>query len=487
MRIKLDDSEVKQANTSKPKKSPTITTPKKKIKERRKSSTVKKATKVIFTITGILFAIFLAYGGYLGYKAYRAGRAIGLNLNPSDVISQELATLKKDSTGEYTNALIVGIDTRETGNLLNTDTIILVSYNHETHDVIMMSIPRDFHVQINPEVYWFNRINSVYSTYEEKGEGQGLLRLREVVTEITGKEIQYHAMIDYKGFVELIDSLGGVDVNVENSFTDYRFPAEPGYKTVSFEEGPQHMDGETALEYARSRHSLDNNEGSDFARARRQQRLITAVTDKIISSSLLDPQSLMNLFNVIQDNIKISEFTIKDIEAGLKELKKYQADGDTYSFVLDPTAGASKLVTSKDVVNTGAYAIGPTEGLGQYENIQEYITQVWKNPKLYEENPVIRIYNTGLGYTETREKYLDLTGNFPYLKIYYAGTLYNNKEHTISYINSSENYDYSLEIINNYIKPDLTEQPEYITTKLNGEDITVLYGKPIVSVNSTEE
>jgi LCP family protein required for cell wall assembly len=341
----------------------------------------------------------------------------------------------------------------------------------------MMSIPRDFHVQINPEVYWFNRINSVYPTYEAKGEGKGLPRLQEIVTEITGKEIQYYAMINFKGFVELIDSLGGINVNVENSFTDYRFPTEPGYKTVSFEAGPQHMDGQTALEYARSRHSLDNNEGSDFARAKRQQKVIEAVIDKIISNSLLDPQSVMNLFNVIQDNVKISEFTLKDIEAGVKELKKFQEDGETYSFVLDPTAGAGKLVTSQNVVNTEAYAIGPVKGLGQYQDIQEYMKHVWSNPKLYEENPVIRVYDTGLGYTEAREKYLDLTKQFPYLKIYYAGTLYNDKELTISYINNSEkNYDHSLKTVNEYIKPDSTQKPEYITTKLNGEDITILYG-----------
>jgi LCP family protein required for cell wall assembly len=463
MRIKLDDSEIKQPNTS--------------IRRKEKNFNVKKATKVIFTITGILFAVFLAYGGYLVYKTYKAGKQIGFNLNPSDVISQELATLKKDSSGKYTNALVLGVDTRETNNLLNTDTIILVSYNHETHDVIMMSIPRDFHVQINPEVYWFNRINAVYPTYEAKGESEGLPRLQEIVTEITGKEIQYYAMINFKGFVELIDSLGGINVNVENSFTDYRFPTEPGYKTVSFEAGPQHMDGQTALEYARSRHSLDNNEGSDFARAKRQQKVIEAVIDKIISNSLLDPQSVMNLFNVIQDNVKISEFTLKDIEAGVKELKKFQEDGETYSFVLDPTAGAGKLVTSQNVVNTEAYAIGPVKGLGQYQDIQEYMKHVWSNPKLYEENPVIRVYDTGLGYTEAREKYLDLTKQFPYLKIYYAGTLYNDKESTISYINNSEkNYDHSLKTVNEYIKPDSTQKPEYITTKLNGEDITILYG-----------
>jgi len=489
MRITLDDNEIK-APKSKPIKQDVIQkklkTKKNKIK--KDSPKIKKITKIIFIIAGILLTIFLSYAGYIVYKAYKTGIEIGLKLNASDLISQETATLAKDSTGTYTNILIVGIDTRETGNLLNTDTIILVSYNHNTNNVIMMSIPRDFHVQANPDVYWFTRINAVYSNYQQQGEEEGLLRLRDVVTEVTGQEIQYHAMIDYNGFIELIDFLGGIDVNVENSFIDYMYPADSGgYKTVSFEEGPQTMDGETALEYARSRHSMNNNEGSDFARARRQQNVINAVLNKIISNSLLDPQSIMSLFNVIQDNLKASEFTIDDIKAGINEVNKLQESGNIFSLILDPTAGANKLITSKNVVSTGAYAIGPIDGLGNYEDIQEYIQYVWNDPQLYEEDPTIRIYNTGLGYTETREKYSAFIEQFPYLRVLYMGTLYNNKQNTVSYINSDEGYIYSLQSINKYLNADSTEKPEYITTSLNGEDITILYGEQIISTNNTQE
>jgi polyisoprenyl-teichoic acid--peptidoglycan teichoic acid transferase len=482
MRITLDDSEVKRP----PIKKERVKIPKRVKNGNRNTnitSKVKLATKIIFGLVGVLLVVFISYGGYLAYKTYKAGKQIGLNLRPSDVISQELATLKKDSSGKYTNALIIGIDTRERGNLLNTDSIILLSYNHEAKDVIMLSIPRDLHVEIKPETHWYNRINSVYSSYEDSEKA--LYRLREIVSEITNKEIQYHAMIDYKGFVELIDTLGGINVNVENSFTDYQYPEGFGYKTVRFQEGPQLMDGDTALEYARSRHSMQNNEGSDFARARRQQKVITAVSEKITSSSLLDPQSIMSLFNVIQDNVKISEFTLNDVEAGVKELQKFRDTGETYSFVLDPNAGGGKLL-SENVVNTEAYAIAPITGLGNYEAIHEYINVVWSMPQLYEEDPTIRVYNTGLGYTETKDKYIKLTQQFPYLKIYYAGTLYNDKEGIVSYINSASGFTDSLRILNKYIKPDSTEKPEYITTRLNAEDITVLYGSQVVKDDDTQ-
>lgn len=475
MRITLDDSDIKEPTikTHSGKKLSTLKSTN--LLKQDSPSKVKKVTKIILIIAAILLTVFLSYSGYIVYKAYKAGELMGLNLKPSDIISQEVPTLKKDSSGEYTNILLVGIDTRERGNLLNTDTIILASYNHKTQDVILLSIPRDLHVQINPDVFWFQRINSIYVTYEGKGEGKGLPRLREVVEEITGYEIQYHAMVDFKGFEQLIDSIGGIDVNVENSFTDYQYPEGNSYKKVSFQQGPQHMDGKTALEYARSRHSLQNSEGSDFARARRQQIVLSAVTERVSLSSLLDPKSLMNLFNVVQDNIKISEFTINDIEAGIEVLKKFKDEGETYSFVLDPSAGSGKLLKEDQ-----SYAIGPVEGLGKYGNIKKYLQNVWKNPALYEDDPVVRVYNTGLGYTETHAQYLKLVENFPYIKFIYTGTLYNDKESTVSYINKEKGFAHSLRPINDFIKPDSTQKPEYIQNSLNAEDITILYGKEIV-------
>ncbi len=493
MRITLDDSDLKKPINKKSirKVSPGNHRVRNKDNNKKSEFSIKKVTKIIFSITGVLFAVFLAYGGYMLYKTYKAGTMIGFNFRPSDVISQELPTLKTNSTGKYTNALLVGIDTRETGDLLNTDSIMLVSYNHDTKEIILLSIPRDFHVQINPDKEWYNRINSVYSTYKEQGEDESLLRLRDVVTEITGQEIQYHGMIDYNGFIELIDTLGGIEINVENSFTDYRFPDGNGYKTVSFTEGPQTMNGKTALEYSRSRHSLQNGEGSDFARARRQQKVISALTSKLTSTSLLDPQSLMNVFNVIQDNVKISDFNLNEVEAGITELKEFKEKGEIYSFVLDPNAGAGKLVSTLSL-ESGAYAIGPVDGLGNYADIKEYIGNVLDSPPLYEEDPIVRVYNTGLGYNPTLEEYNKLVAEFPYLKIYYAGTLYNDKEGVVTYINAEEAFQNSFESINEFIKPDSKEKPEYITSRLNAEDITILYGKQLeqseseVNVEQTE-
>jgi LCP family protein required for cell wall assembly len=384
--------------------------------------------------------------------------------------------------------MIVGIDTRENSSLLNTDTIVVASYNYDTNSVTMLSIPRDFHVEVNKATHWFARINAVYGTAEKNAEGTGLDELQKTVEEITQQEIQYYAMVDFKAFVEIIDSIGGITVDVENSFIDYMYPLGTGYQTVSFTEGIQEMDGETALQYARSRHSMQNGEGSDYARAARQQKVIIAVKDKILSTeTLTNPVTLMNLISSVADNIKVSEFNLEDIQAGLDLAKEYQEkNGVLNNFVLDPSIGNGKLVEVKTLAS-GAYAIGPKLGLGIYTDIHEFLQMLAKDPELYAEDSTIRVYNTGLGYQATYQKVLELQEQYPYLNIVFSGTLYSDKEGITVYTHDSEPKPHTVEILSTYLNADSTTKPEYITNNLNGEDVTILLGKEILVEETTSE
>jgi len=437
---------------------------------------------VLITVVGSIF--------YFLYKGYKATKDIGFNFSPGQLIEQKKdPELKKDSTGKYTNVLIVGIDTRENTQLLNTDVIIVGSYNHETKDIVMISVPRDFHAQTHLDKLWFNKINSTYMVNEKKLPGSGLTALEQVVEGVTGLEIQYHAMIDFKGFVDLIDSVGGVYVNVDNSFTDYMYPLGTGYQTVSFKAGPQLMDGDTALKYSRSRHSQQNGEGSDYARARRQQKVIDALKDAVLSSeTLLNPTKIMGLFSAIQNNVKVSEFDLEDVQAGVNILKSIKDDdkGSTYSFVLDPTAGNYSLISTNIVKNAG-YAIAPKEGLGKYTNIHEYIQLTLNNPTLYSENPSIYVYDVGLGYQETYKKTQELRDHFKYLNIKFMGTKYRDKEGIHVFSHKDDEYSYSVNTLAKYLKIESTVKPEYITTRLNNENISILFGKTVVVQPTTED
>jgi LCP family protein required for cell wall assembly len=439
-----------------------------------------KKRKRIIIIT-ILLILFLGIG-FLIYRGYLFSHNFGFRFQPVNLLTKEKKELRKDSSGNFTNVLLVGIDTRENGGLLNTDTIILASYNYTTHNISLISIPRDFHVEVQEDVNWYARINSLYSTAEQKEEGLGIIELQKSVESLTGQEIQYYAMVDFKAFVEIIDAIGGIDVNVENSFTDYRYPLGSGYQTVSFEAGPQTMDGETALKYSRSRHSTHNNEGTDFARARRQQKVIIALRDKLLSSeSLTSPKTLVGIFSSVAGNVRLSEFTTKDIEAALKLANQYEEnEGKAFSFVLDPTAGNNSIVERKNL-ESGAYAIGPTLGLGEYEDIKEYVRLIINSPEIYDENARILVYDTGAGFKDAQDMTEILKEELPYINILFSGTLYSDKEEVVVFSHQDEketnNFSYTLTALSEVIKPDLVENPEYITTNLNGEDVTILLGK----------
>lgn len=445
-----------------------------------KSPTVDKPKKEINTKKIILFsviALVVCGIGFLAYKGYVLSKGIGFKFDSNSILNQETPELKKDSSGKFTNALIVGIDTRETGEEHSTDTIILLSYNHETNKALMLSIPRDFNVEIGEDSGWFSRINAVYANAEDKEEGSGLKELKKTVEKVTDLEIQYYGMVDLKGFTKIVDAVGGIDVNVENSFTDYLYPIGKSYKTISFKAGPQTMDGTTALEYARSRHSQQNNEGSDYARARRQQKVIVALKDKVLSSeTLTNPRKILDIISSVTKNIKVSDFTLDDIEAGLNLAKKFdEENGTVYSFVLDPTSGGYSLI---EVKSTEPYAIGPKDGYGVYTRIQEYIENIIAEPALYSEKPNLYVYDTGLGYKAAQETIKEMKIEYPYINITFNGTLFKDKEGVVVYSNT-EDFPNSIDTVASYLKTESKTKPEYITSKVGNGGVTILLGKEI--------
>ena len=444
----------------------------------------KKGLKI--AIIAIVILVILGGATYAIYKGYTLSKAIGFKLDSESILNTKEPELKKDSTGKYTNVLLVGIDTREKTELFNTDSIILISYNYETNDVLMLSVPRDFNVQITEGIKWYDRINSVYASAENREDGSGLDALEKSVETVTGMEIQYHGMVDFKAFTEIVDTVGGIDINVENSFTDYSYPKGKLYETVTFKAGPQTMDGDTALKYARSRHSQQNNEGSDYARARRQQKVIIALKDKILSTeTFTNPRKIMEMVASLANNIKVSEFTLEDIEAGLNLAQKFESEeGEVYSFVLDPSIGNYSLVETK-ILESGAYAIGPKEGFGVYTNIREYVEYMNKYPAMYSEKPIIYVYDTGIGYQLAREKTLQLKKDFPYLNIVFYGTLYKDKEGEVVYT-SSEDFPNTVTTLSKHLEIENQTKPEYITTNIGSNSVIILLGKDITTIEESE-
>ncbi len=180
---------------------------------------------------------------------------------------------------ERFTVLVMGMDRRpgEMGQSFRTDTMILVSLDPDTKRVGILSIPRDLFVDIPG--YDPNRINTAYSYGELEGPGGGPRLAMQTVQYNLGIPVNDYVVIDFNAFIGLIDEIGGIDVYVQTPIYDPEYPdMNYGYDPFSITAGWHHLDGETALKYARSRHSSD-----DIDRQRRQQDVIYAIRDRVIN------------------------------------------------------------------------------------------------------------------------------------------------------------------------------------------------------------
>lgn len=217
----------------------------------------------------------------------------------------ELSGQRKDRI----NVLLLGMGGAGHDGPYLTDTMIIASIKPSTNQVSMISIPRDLSVYI--ENRGLNKINHINAYGEIDRPGWGAAKTAEEVEKIFDLPIHYYLRLDFKAFEKIIDQVGGVTVNVDRTFTDSEYPAENHeYQTITFEKGVTTMDGETALQYARSRHG-DNGEGSDFARARRQQKMLVALKQKVISfSTIANPVKIGNILKTVDNHISTNmDFT----------------------------------------------------------------------------------------------------------------------------------------------------------------------------------
>lgn len=189
-----------------------------------------------------------------------------------------------------------------------TDSIQVANLDLQNARVRILGIPRDIWIESSKD-----KINTLYTYAEKKSPGSGLNSMQDTLQKLTGTNITFTAVINFDHFSELIDTLGGIDVVVANSFIDDHYPIKGKendtcggdtsykcrYKTLSFTAGKNHFDGETALAFVRSRYST-SDEGNDFARLQRQQSVIEAIIEKL-KKHLSNPtvSKLRNIYAVL--------------------------------------------------------------------------------------------------------------------------------------------------------------------------------------------
>lgn len=201
--------------------------------------------------------------------------------------------------------LLLGLDMRkdEKDTPTRSDTIILLTIDPATKKAGMLSIPRDLWVPIPG--HGENKITTAHFFGEIDQPGGGPALAKKTIEYNFGIKINYYARVDFTGFSRLIDSIDGVTIDVDKPIKDDEYPTEDsGTLRFYIPTGIQHMDGQTALHYARSRHS-DN----DFGRALRQQQVILAARQKILQPSIIAkvPQLMGILFDSVKTDVSITD------------------------------------------------------------------------------------------------------------------------------------------------------------------------------------
>ncbi len=271
-----------------------------------------------------------------------------------------------------------------------TDSLMVVIVDPAHLTLTLLSIPRDSWVPLlfDGQTPVYNKINTAYAfakdptLYPDRlprytgAQGPGNFAM-DTVARVLGIPIRYYVALDFQGFREMIDAVGGIDVAVPDSFTA-RYPKnddpaiDASWTVVRFTRGTEHMDGERALEYARARETLDNpSEGTDFARSRRQRQILEAFKER-----LLQPGGLIHLpqlMGIAAQHVD-TNYTIPDV-AHLGQLILGWRNVTIFQTALT-SANYLEEATGPD----GAYLLVPSAPDQSWRQIRAFARHLWADP-----------------------------------------------------------------------------------------------------------
>lgn len=285
-----------------------------------------------------------------------------------DAISTEpLWSVHFSPVGEA-NVLVLGYGGQGHEGGYLTDSLLLLHNDLGGGGSAQINVPRDLWVQIPPDSGRYAKLNGAYAYGRgEAGDPVAGGRMATYkVQQVTGLKTERWVTIDFQGFRALVDALGGVDIEVERAFSS-DYPAndnpsiDPSWITVSFAAGRQHMDGETAIRYARARYADVPEEASDFARAQRQQRLLAAIAARLKSPvHWWRAFGVMNALQpVLQTNLAPADLLILFLRADLGGATRIRLD-DTNVLVNATSDDGQAILQPRD---------------GDYGTVERYIRE----------------------------------------------------------------------------------------------------------------
>ena len=322
--------------------------------------------------------------GFVGFRAVMASsKVVTKNISggaPALNGIVDPTKLKGEGDGRI-NILLLGVGGANHDGGTLSDTIMVASIDPANKTVSMLSIPRDLYVKIPGHGY--GRINSADSL-------GGPELSKTVVSGIIDLPIHYYVQLDFSGFKQAIDAVGGVSVNNETALSDTSYPCDNGrgYCPFVMAPGPHQLNGTTALKYARCRHGSC---GNDFGRAARQQQLIVALRQKALeASTLTNPVKVSGLIDSIGDHVR-TDFQPNEWQEMASVIKDIDIAKATTK-VLDDSPDGLLVEGSTQFPTAGAVLI-PKAGAFVYTDIQELAHSLFVDGYLKQENARIEIQN----------------------------------------------------------------------------------------------
>ncbi len=306
---------------------------------------------------------------------------VGINLSKISVNPFGFGQLKGEGQGRV-NIMMLGIgDPGHAGGNLS-DTNILVSVDTRKHQVAVISIPRDTRVKVPG--YGQAKINTANAN-------GGIPVAKQVFESSLGVPVHYYVRANFTGLSDVVDAVGGVDVNNATLLVDKSYPCEKNqYKECGFRLAPgkHHLDGATALQYVRCRKGTC---GDDFGRAERQQEVMQAIRTKATAAgTIANPIAVGKLIAAAGNNIE-TDLSVNNLMR-LNELTKQTPKSSIYNVVFNTKEGGflSQLPGS-DIVPTS----------GNFNDIREFVQQIFVRAPIWSEHPTVIIQNgtstVGLG------------------------------------------------------------------------------------------
>jgi LCP family protein required for cell wall assembly len=351
-------------------------------------------------------------GATLTYKRFDdfINATTGHHINPIGEVVQAVEPAQgtiayKLKHGQQVNILLLGMGGYENDAPYLTDSIMAVTIDPSSNRVSLVSIPRDLVVHMNLQTpgsrTWTNKINAAYEVpltniiccvaSQYSGRDAGGLAAEHEVGKVTGLTFDKYIAVDFVAFRDMVNALGGVDVCLTTNLDDLSYPNyHNGYMPIHFRAGCQHLNGEQALEIARSRHAIEPQQASDFGRARRQQDIMQAIKKK--ATTVNGFEKAPQLLDALQKNIH-TDMSISDMKAIFDWGRNLPDSSIIRSALTAPSGVAGGNLLDSYNCGMGASVSQLCADDPSYTMIHRYISSLFIDPKALAEKAPVQFTN----------------------------------------------------------------------------------------------